>query len=401
MVICCVAWTMCLHGQNVQRFPAVSFSATGLPLKRLPFGSFTMIDSRFDTTFLRVENGEYPPAIVDADAGVRANIETYFSSAITQLPHGDKHLLVNLRQYRILNRPFIQRRKAKRQRGPGSLAHDHILMEADLYYQDGSGHCEQIMTVSKRKYVPGDVNQVREGFAVLLNNMLAAVCLRDSAFADQSDKKARKLAAYIKKDSLAYRFVYNAPMVNREFIEARAASRWQRLPILTDRQKENGVFETFEDFRDNLLLPVQIVVSEGPADSVFQCKLLPTSGRKHLPPPYAVAYNGSLYIRVMDDAYLSLTERNGRLLFYVPHAMPDMYAILSYEIELFKIGSAPVAGSNLVIAATSVLATVVMDAASKQHLKNTILKKGLAQNIRYCMIDLDNGDFLYADEDRF
>jgi len=388
---------MSCKAQIVTRVLKPHFEKRKLGLKELPFYKVEVLDRRFDTSlFYYPESGDYPPEQIAFETSVSEAFEDYFNAAVSQIPHGDKTLLIKINQCRVPNRQLIKRKTGRPPWGTGRRSHENILFDADIFYKNPDMRYTEILHIREQSYVSAYREWLQEGVEKILNNIIKAVYVRDS-FPGNDKQQYAKAKKSLKKDSLAYTFIYDTTSFTIANITAGTVDRWKATPIFAASLEKNGVFENFDDFKNNTLTEDSIIKDSLNNDSVFHFSAIHHSANGPATRPWAVIYNDTCFVNLFYNTYLPLVRESHFFYFYVPWTLPDMYAILSYECYSTSGANQGYALSGNIIAG---IATVIAQAANKSQENHSVKKRttrdGLRQDYRHCIIDLDNGDFIYS-----
>jgi hypothetical protein len=113
---------------------------------------------------------------------------------------------------------------------------------------------------------------------------------------------------------------------------------------------------------------------------------------------WAVCDSGKYYVRIFRNIYLPLHRREFGFVFYVPWTLPDMYALLSLEENAAnQPGNSSHSGSLLLDLTAQALESLIQISSMKADAKR-IVADGLKHGYRFCVVDMDSGDFLYRED---
>jgi len=373
------------------------FEKRRLTISELPFNEVNILDKRFDTVLFYVnESGIYPPGFLAFQGGAKLSMERYFNDAVAGLPHLNNRLLIRLNQCRIPNRQLIKRKIGRHRYGIGRWSHERLLLDADVYCQVSDGQYKHIMDIQKRYFISKQLS-ILQVVDNMMDEITMAIC-KYYAFTGERNKSKTNPLKGSQIDKKKIRFIYDTTLCTFKYLDSGAVDRWKLSPIFTGAFDKNGMFETFDDFKENKIKEDKIKLDSVSTDSVFHFSGTLYSIKKRFKMPFAIVYNGRCYIGVFIGSYLPIEKDNNIFRFYVPGSLPDMYALLSCEYYYFAFSKSSEHYNRIETAIIGIAINAVEHAIKeKRDSPATMLTEGIKHNFRYCIIDLDNGDFLYAD----
>jgi hypothetical protein len=351
---------------------------------QVPFNDVTVIDNRFDTTKLKImPDGSYPMPELVFDRPASIALSDYIKRAISQFPRTTRHLYIDLLQLRFGN---IGTRIGEGQANNVFHKNDPeikycLFLSANAYYADTNGGFKKVFSfkrpiVMQIKGLRGDFYQ--RTIIKALTDFITALCAVD-------EKATAKDA-----DSMA------GENFGKNVIEY-----WASYPINKLSVTSNGIYPTFDDFLNNRIRSADFTLRQN-EDSTWILDL--PAGINN---PWGVHYNGIFYYALNgprlpyskhNRILLPMTPQHNTFFFYLPHTLPDMYAILSAATVggqgTFSSSPNPGGVGGLIIGAVGAGVQ-----AQKNHLANVrkenVLIQGLRGDLRHCFLDMDSGDVVY------
>jgi hypothetical protein len=308
-----------------------------------------------------------------------AEIQQYLQKAIEPVLQGPGALLVNLRQLRITNRTlFIAKPGEKHGKKRYDLRYC-VLLTADLYDKKGDGLYYPLLRIRNVYPVKGPVI---------------------SALADALDDVLRAAGARSARSNATYQYIKSAAGQTLEQINVNVRESWDQYPVMAVSSPASGVFMQFEDFRNNKPRRNNFHASYRSRDSVYILSHRHSRGH-HITYPWGFADQGNLYVNLYANLYVKASRYDHTYRFYVPRGIPDMYSLLSIETGASSNGindPNPMTNNLTLRGALSGIAVLAMaDVALSGSKLLKIRKAGIKSGFRYCYLDMDTGDVIYAE----
>jgi hypothetical protein len=378
----------CISTVEAQDIPvSLQYEKHSLRIKHTPFKEVLVLDNRIDTLKIRtVKNGGFPLLYEKIAPSCAFAVKNYFDAALTQLTKGGETLLIDIRQLRTSNIAVIARRKRK---GSGTIARNSggsILFAADLYAANANGTYRKLVSIDKDySSNEGSENTIRH----LLNEALEAV----SSTAHHHSPK----------DLAYFNYTTDSTVVSFNQVNTHTLQRWQQYNILIDTVVRNGSYLNFDDFRDNMITPKEYKLAYNELDSTYFI-----TGEKHkryYEYPYAVAFDGKLYVLIDKNKYLELARENSTFSFRIPYSLPDMHTTLSLQAVQVNHSSSALPSTysgNAWIDVVAIVLGLVIDGVIRSsenkmvaQQKEHIMYSAVTHDFRSCTIDMNCGDFMY------
>jgi hypothetical protein len=370
----------------------------------IPFGAVKVLDNRFDTTQVYLwENGTYPPERIDFDTTASVAIRRYIDDAIHRVRHGSDTLLINIEQMTISNKRRIARMGRPDRRHIFGIKkgdyvvnydlRDRLLFATHVYYKRPDGRYRELVSIHL-EYLYGTFGFIGQSIADLLNETVEVASLIYANANGLTIKSSNWLKRRM-SDTAYFTFYKGENDVSLSVIDRNVQENWKKYPILDAVNSPSGRFRTFDDFRNNRLIPGMINLNFDNKDSV--CKRMEldkdSSGDTK---DWAVCDSGCYYMRLFGNAYLRLERHDNGYYFYVPWSLPDMYALLSLEELAFVRGTNNSNSNNIQTVLTAMaLAATTGRIVGRARMKE-IAAAGLKHGFRHCPIDMDSGDILIS-----
>ncbi len=339
-----------------------------LHIKELPFNKVIVFDNRFDTAKIKIrEYGGYPLYVMNFDTSSTISIKKYIETAITNFPKKNQLLYINIKQLRFEN-----------------VYPRFLFFSADAYFKVND-RFKKIATIKKSYeiHMHGyEDSSYRRTITRALNELVETVNINyynqnnDENNADTFD-------------------TFNTNVMNE----------WKNFPIIIQNIYTNGVFETFDDFKNNVITPLSFSMQMN-TDSIFFRNFSENSryynkSRNQYKHMYAVSYNNSLYIPTIGRYFLALNKINNTFYFNVPYSLPNMYSIVSERLlKTPNVTSNQLTSSAnpyiaLIGGAVGIAKQIKVDKQVRSE-KQEIINKGLVRgDLRTCFLDMDTGDIIY------
>ncbi|TDX01692.1 hypothetical protein [Dinghuibacter silviterrae] len=365
-----------------------------------PFRSVQVLDNRLDTSFVyTIEDGHYPVRRVSFAGPAEQVLEGCMQGWLNRLTRGTDDLLVNIRQLSIPNDPDL-----------GMV----LIFSADAYLRTPEGLYQKLVHVSRR--FPYARNGHTHAIARVSTELLEVAGIAR----EQSLGRPVTVRPALQKkfrDTHVYTFAPPGNLVYPDQI-----GRQRRVhPIETSLDTAAGLYMSFADFRDNHLLSASVVFRPDPkADSLYRLFIRDNAkDLRCLATPWAVCDGHQLFIRLGSAGYLPLQRDPTGFHFYIPWSVPDRYAQLCRFGAMYADAETPTSsGPNfsggdfsgmdakgaLIFACVFIVVGVGYEIAlgahqaHLEHLEKRYDRLGLRQAYRYCTVDMQSGDILFASE---
>ena len=176
-------------------------------IRRVPFNSVTVIDNRFDTTKLKVlVDGTLPFHELAFAQPASYAIASYIQQLIDRLPQANRHLYIDLRQFRFGNIASRigagQANNVFRKNDP--LIRDCLFFSANAYISTGEHQYKKVISFKKPivlqiKGMRGDIYQrtvikALSDFVTALCAVDFQACARDSAVYSEESMRTNVIA---------------------------------------------------------------------------------------------------------------------------------------------------------------------------------------------------------------
>jgi hypothetical protein len=372
------------YSQNLKDVVELNYVRKLSGIHNVPFSAVTVVDDRFDTTKLELmPTGARPFHDLVFAQPASIAVAEYIERVINRYPKADRRLYIDLLQLRFGN---IGTRIGEGQANNVFHKNDPeikycLFLSANAYYADTNGGFKKVFSfkrpiVMQIKGLRGDFYQ--RTIIKALTDFITALCAVD-------EKATAKDA-----DSMA------GENFGKNVIEY-----WASYPINKLSVTSNGIYPTFDDFLNNRIRSADFTLRQN-EDSTWILDL--PAGINN---PWGVYYNGIFYYALNDPRLpyskhnrilLPMTPQHNTFFFYLPHTLPDMYAILSAATVggqgTFSSSPNPGGVGGLIIGAVGAGVQ-----AQKNHLANVqkenVLIQGLRGDLRHCFLDMDSGDVVY------
>ena len=389
-----------LHAQSGYTIDSLSinkWSTRSFHYDFCPFDSIIILDNRFnkDQVIGYIEDGKYPPKTLSVTSPLSQLLANYIGKVTHTCTKAHHILLINIQSLRTFNQIYSFRKN--HYNDPYGIqkpifTSNNVFFSADLYLSNDDQSFRKFITIQDASVEPISLN-----FALtdLMNKVINAC----TYFYEGQDKPIVKPSKHTHRDvdhfphfevfhySVSYSF---------DSINITNLNHWGKLPIYQSKMIPDGVYNYFEDFRDNLPLPHEMSFIYNEQDSLytFTRTKQDSIGKFHL--PYAVAKNGKLYIHLVNASYVQLVKTDSSFYFNIPHSIPNMYAIQSaIKMGTSNYGMNSVTG-NSIGGLVFILMADLTGAIIKSSKMHSIIKDGKGSELyRHCFIDMNNGDFVY------
>ena len=351
-------------------------------ISQLPFNEVAVLDNRFDTSKNEIEqDGMYFPGVLRFDIPASGAIKDYIESTIRDIPDRKEQVLyINLKQLRF---------------GVQTWGPAHLDVKVDVYLKVKDGFRKLFSLNTYYKQISGFIGE--------------QVCAStiEAAF-DDLVKRAVKIYG---EQGIPDTTVYTFDDINKNVV-----SEWSACPIFHQANLQNGIYRTFDDFRNNRMDPDSILLKIE-ADSTYTL-YLPEADKRQLSKRsskkssmgstykyygyariWAVSFNGELYIKVKEHYFLPLYKTGSTFYFYVPYSLPNM-KVIQYDRFNPTAGSPDLGPSNSNLFATLIVLTgslvidgAVQSAADKR--RKAFVASAKNNEMRDCFLDMDTGDIIY------
>lgn len=412
--------------------------------KYTPFDSVQVLDNRINNTIFNAQTGTYPlptAGIVFPMTGIKQGhlytyilkpstnntpptIQGFWQKAIAKMKKGNGKLLVNIKQMRVPNNNSIIGKDYIGGERILISARQDILFSADVYFENKNGYYRKLFSIKKNYFYATYRMRIAKAVPIILNELISiSGYIYDKDILNKPDNKyAKKIRKQIRgtvinysKDTIEY--TMNEINVNTRTL-------WENFPIINKKYFTPGLYITFEDFRDDKLLPypVQLKYNEIDSSHVFVWSETTDSlnSQYQLPHikkisdflkntfPFSICDGENLYILISQKnrlgmphkhynigIYLKLKQERNTFHFRVPNPLLNMYALLSLgNSDNYMADNPPNTGNAL----GDVVGGVIMGVVSSKHnhsIEKKITNKGYGEKYRECYIDMDSGDFIY------
>jgi hypothetical protein len=355
-------------------------------IRRVPFNTVTVIDNRFDTTKLLVlADGTLPFHELAFVQPASLAIASYIQRVVDPLLKTDRRLYIDLKQFRFGN---IATRIGAGQANNVFHKNDPpikycLFFSASAYFSTGDHQYKKVFsfkkaTVLQIKGFRGDFYQ--RTVIKALSDFVTALCITD-------------IRAY-SWDSAVY---------DEGRIRTNVIADWASYPINQQTPSANCIYPTFDDFLNSRPRVVDLSLRMA-ADSTYSLNI-PTGVKS----PWGAYYEGVFYFGLdaphtastqHDRFFLPLVSRNSTFYFYLPHSLPNMYAMLSIgsmatQDILDNSGSVQTnTYADLGALAIGAIFGVRENRVIKDK-REKIALGGRGGDLRQCFLDMDSGDVVY------
>ena len=339
-------------------------------IHQVPFNKVVVFDNRMDTTKIKIfENGKYPIKVLNFDKPAPLAIKDYIENSIKGLPQKEQTIYINLQELKFSN------------------ANPKLFFSAEAYLKKNNRYWK--------------VASVRRSFAYsTLGNGLRYSAYK-IAIGNSINYLVNNIASNYYGQKEGNDSLYTLSDINNSI-----TNEWVSYNVNTQKTNVDGVYETFDKFRNNIIEPVNLSVSrEG--DSLFQINFLERNSyfskeTGNLENVFAVSFNGKLFIySKKTTALIPLIKKNNTFYFYVPNILPNMYSIISSK-NLRTIGGNGDNGIQgngnawveLAIDGIGFIIKTIVNSGVDAK-KERIYNNGMGDDMRNCFIDMDSGDIVY------
>ena len=198
-------------------------------------------------------------------------------------------------------------------------------------------------------------------------------------------------------------------------VDKSVTKEWASFPIIIRDPTVNGIYNSYDDFRNNNIQPADFSLGLT-SDSTYKISFSQSNRyfnikRNSFYNIWAISYHGNLFLPIMGKFFLPLLKADNRFYFYVPRSLHNMQDIIlngyniviSNDVSGYTIGSHDnlmMYNNNSKVAALGAIIGFIQDLGSGPKGKTSddmnILNKIDGNNeMRYCFLDMDNGDIIY------
>jgi hypothetical protein len=355
-----------------------------------PFSEVIVLDNRIDTvTLYNFEDGKFPPQSLRFGTGCSSLIKNAIGGATKKFRRGNNQLLINITRLRIANKSVVQRKVGDKALNIGIRR--FMMFHADVYVKSNSSFYRKSLVID-RMYGYNAEEEIVSILSNIAKELTESVSFIDKPSLIDSSRLPPKLR-YL-ADSYAFNFIRTESFYTREELNTPVHDTWQDMMIVRPRYIADGVFYSFDDFREARTKPANSAMEYVEDDSLYILQDSTADASKL----YATCYNGDLYIRIWSKLFLKLQPLPGKhsFGFYLPQNLPDMYSLLSMENVLYQSGEVSAeTGEILPSVLGSFMVTILSEMA--KNAQTRMLSETETQKARYrnCFIDMDSGDFIY------
>ncbi|SRR5579871_46933 len=345
-------------------------------IQRVPFNEVVVFDNRFDTTNFLVALNFNGVEIDSFSRPASQEIEFYIKGRITPLPKDKRTLYINLKQLRFGNIPGLSGK---------------MFFSADAYIAE-EGKLIKVYSL-KNEY------GIRRSF----NHTIASTL----------DKFLQQLSDRFYREK-------HTDTSSMKDLDRNVTAGWASYSIFSYDNTKDGVYKTFNDFReDKIDSSVQFNLQFG-NDSAYHIafpkqSIYNTGQSESLYHFWGVCCNGQLYLLLLGKYLLPLNKRGNTFYFDLPKTMPDMRTMIQLGPIYGGLGNGftPVLsgmdakgaviflGVIVAVAITFVIVESIIKVIKKNNSKT---EKSAAKNavpifkennFRHCFLDMDTGDIIY------
>ncbi len=350
-------------------------------IHKFPFSAIEVIDSRIDTESIYL-------SYIDGDTPVSNNfhgefsnlLSNYFKEAVGALPADSPELVIKVNQLRIPNfRCIVKEMKNKRlTRFP---IRDYILFSADAFYKRKGNSYRHFLTFQKRYYYY--TTFINSNFKKIFHDLIKTI-----------SKSGRTKDKFFWYNGKPFHLI-DSNLYMEVDLKKDPQDRWKEFPIFANANRASGWCQTFKDFRDNRLSLATFLLRFDAVDSVYHLSPDSLADFKNAEYPWAISFNGNLYIKIFRLTYLKLIENQSVFFFYIPYSLPGMYKFAAFEEwNWFKSITtySPVPGyifdEKMDVGVDEI--RKVFHAAEKK-----LSGQEISGRYRKCYIDMDSGDIVF------
>jgi hypothetical protein len=194
-------------------------------------------------------------------------------------------------------------------------------------------------------------------------------------------------------------------------IDKNIMTDWSICPIFHRTVFNDGVYRSFDDFRNDRLSSPDSLRILMDLDSTYSL-FLPLSIKRHAkkspdslvykhytyPDLWAVSYNNAMYIRVGEGYYLPLNQGGNSFYFHIPYSLPNM-DLMKFDLsntvqppDLNAGGSDNIWAALIVVAISESFYGVALHKAKKR--REAVAASMKNDEMRDCALNMDTGEII-------
>ncbi len=364
----------------------------------VPFNNVRVIDLRFDTVVFYInQNGSYPVSYFRFQSTASEEISDYIIKRTSAYLKGNKSLLIVIHQFRVPNKTSVLSRYKK---NPNSSFRQplgyYTLFSANIYFELGEGQLQEVARIDKKYPNQLSVLSVEATVKDVLDDLIRTVVLYENS-AQTNIKNLPRSSKLILRDS-SFRIAQPHSIIYEDQIKKSTKEKWNSYPIVAGITNQRGLYNNFDDFREDKSDTTSFSLNYEAEDSIFRLSFSAPVKKRREYMPWAVTENGRVYINILGNIYVEAIKQNGTFHFYIPYSLPDMYSLLSKEAAQSQIsGSSTTLSGNLLSDLAAIVSEGIVDSRAKSAGERKILNEGYNHPFRYCYIVMDSGDIIYSD----
>lgn len=333
--------------------------------KNFPFANVEVLDTRSDTTTVFTNtSGEYPRLFYKFTPTLSIAFEKTIKNIGLPFPTSGPTVMINIKQFRIPNKQTLNRRTSNGKRYRKDVR-AFLLVSADFYLKKDSG-----------MYIPfGSFEKEELIFGKFFKNL--------SIF--------RSIVHSIRSQ---YHDGILAPPIPIDKIIETTKNTWFDLPIFSDTTSRTGLFFTFSDFQHNQISADTFSLTLS-TDSLYDLNF---PGQKWVAAknlPYAVRYEGNLFIQLSDKKYLPLKKERDTFTCKLPYQLPNFYELMAYESLNSDHGSHTTSSGNILGDLAGSIIKAAVNQSTKSNKKEKLDNNAQHDKYRSAFIDMYSGDLLF------
>lgn len=346
------------------------------------FNQVRILDNRFDTLkFFTEQTSLMPVRVLTFKNSTSSFIQKYISQVIEKKKRISNTIIIDIQQFRIPNKSFTSIRRSK----TGSCLakvylRANIFLNVNIFLKKGDSLYQKIATIQKSYRTYRDIeNTLIKVFSDLISVIQKSLTNMSSNIQLFDDSGIKFLGSN--------KTIYN----EKNFTNVR--KKWADYKINANINiQSNGIYQTFEEFKNNDLVKRSLVLKFNTIDSVFR---LDKFSKRNL--PYALLFDGRIYIKLFENAYILSQKNENSFSFEVPNSFGNMYILSSiqegyhgdYDNSILNNGNI---FKNLerIISIKKGLKKKIKELKTESDLNNKFLS-----SFRNCFIDMDTGDIIY------
>jgi hypothetical protein len=339
------------------------------PIHHASFSRVIVQDDRPDTTSIGIDEDGKP---IRFNTGVSRAITDYIQAAVSPDPKKIRIVLIDIKELDIQHD------------GTGRK----LSFSAEIYTQKNDSLWLKISSFHKSRYLG---YSSASGIRTMLSSVIGAIDVGLSITPDSPSLLTRM------------------PNLNSA---TPVLSDW--CPIFNRKEVHTaGYYPNFEAFRNDSLVPCNCQV-KALNDSVYLVSSGNDSSKSDDPLSesfWAFAdTSGRLYLRVIYDQFVMLTQTDNGFYFRLPHQLPDMHhiqrinkKIQNFDPNAYAVQGSAVTGGSLSGVPLAIIGTMMVDICI--NITATLIhnaeikgmqKSGLkSDKSRYCRLDMNNGRIYY------